>query len=706
MSNREPAIRRAVDDFFVSVGSLIASQIADENAKLADLFRPSPDSGVASYGRPFVHEAMRKLVNGLLGADDGPPLWIGILLTGRLNSLTHVARRFIYWDYKFKDQNLLGSAGALWDPLINDETALRKHFKEKLSLSKWYETGLLEPAVRRVHLLNLERLGDNHQLGSPDPKSTAIGLWGAGSEKMSGMYHGLEKGETPRFDRYLKFLFGGNTGVALYTAVPIVSEHNVMKRSIGEVFLAEGTTLLSPASRDDLLIGLRYVALGLSARFFFIDQEDLENEKETLKQERLRLEKFEQRMTLIERPLRSLSEAIDKVRADAQSISMAVNEPTDGLFKYHRELSRYFTKQTLTVSSRLSIDIEHDTNTYTPSRKAIPVLYLLLGQILGFDEDFALCQSEAEIVALAEARLDTIKKNTKLEENRKWKFIEKFILDPISCPITDKTIFVADKAMEALDILKRVLHTPFKPDANRWPIFSLLIACVAEDNSCFPSIRKQTYIGLDTTGSVDGVVDLLTAELRDIPKLAPPYALHHLLKFICLLRNSQRGNRSQESTEKGPIVELHIHERLPSEDNQGQLISIDILYSIHGGDAVSYVKGVKDAIRRRIDDGKVYTADDLTGDALEPFEYLVRVGANWKCLRPRYISEDKYIELASLLAIHKNRVPSMMKCVQRKDVMFTLVPSASTRDTLAKAFICICRAVEDKVCASLIFLKK
>lgn len=692
MLTREEIIRRAVDDFFISVGSLIASQIANENAKLADLFRLSPDSGVASYGRPFVRDAMRKLVNELLGDDKGQPLWIGILLTGRLNSLSHVAKRFIYWDYPSPSGNGLRCAGELWDNLINDETALRMHFREKLSISKWYETGLLEPAVRRVHLLNLDLLPGVPHLGEISSKTTAIGLFGKAVGKMSGMYHGLDDEAKPKFDNYLEFLFGRSTGVALYTAKPIVSEHNVMKRSIGEVFLAEGVSLLSPASRENLLAGLRDVALGLASRFFFIDQEELESEKK-------RLRKFEERLSLIEKPLRSLTEAIDLVRADAQSISMAVYEPSDGLFKYHRELSQYFIAQTLTISPKLAVNIEHDIPTYGNDVTPIAVLYLVLGRILGFDREIEQCQSKEEVCALSRARVDTIR-NTGLEQKRKLDFLSNFIF----CYILEDPKGMADlnseKAKSILGRLKCILHTPFKPDAYHWPIHPLMIACLTEESKEFPATYMYIYKGLESPEKIADIRKAHLEEVEFVQELDPPYALHHILEFIGRLRDSQRDINKKETGASSPITELHIHDRQP--DKQGQLVVIEIRFTTRKADPSVYAKAVVEGMSRRIKDGNAYDSNDMIGDTLLPFEHLVRVGAVWKCLRPRLDGEDAALLASCIQAIYMTCPSSVMtKKLEVADVVFCLVPRESTQAQLSNMFVCTCQAHENSVCVGL-----
>ncbi len=688
-ASRETAIRRAVDDFFISVGSLIAAQIADENAKLADLFRKTRDSGVAFYGRPFVQRAMTRLVNTLIGDNWQCPLWVGILLTGRLNSRPHVAKRFIYWDHTSGTDKLC-SAAALWDKLIDADSALKKHFDEKLSLSKWYETGLLEPAIRQVHLLNVDCGPNLSSLGKINPRTTAIGLFGSGAAKLSGMYHGLEEQSQPKFDRYLEFIFGGSSGISLYTATPIVSEHNVMKRSIGEVFLAEGVQPLDADARGDLLTGLRLVALGLSARFFFIDQEELE-------EERSRLKKFEERLTLIEKPLRSMAHAIDQVRADTQRINMAVYEPSDNLFKHHRELSPCFTQQMLQLSERLSLQVAHTPKTYTDAghhtSDAAGVLFLALGIVLGFDKDLRHCQAHDELIAAARARLTFIYGQTGVQK-RTLQFIMTHVLNVHG--LSEIVNVQQSVAIAMLEALKAIVHTPFKPDADEWPILPLIVSSLSETSETAPPVAFEAYANKELCVSAHSSKDARKQTFDQVRKLSP-LAWHQLLEFVSLLRDSQM-QKAGETPVTGLSAISHKDEHGNCRD---RLIVVTIKLRIRSidnraTDVAGYVSGVKEAIDERMKGSTTGNPNERVGEATWPYLYFLEAGSAWRYLRPSVVPDVS--TLATCLTHCNGLVPKGGLPVDQPAVVFCLVPCAHTTDVL-NCMICACRVGDDETTA-------
>jgi hypothetical protein len=281
------------------------------------------------------------------------------------------------------------------------------------------------------------------------------------------------------------------------------------------------------------------------------------------------LERAEQMLLKLQRPLDELTDAFGRVQAEAQEMQAILNDPEEGVFKAHKALAPLFQQgHAIQISHCLFLSSNHEWSESEPLDNLQLAYCYALACIFGVQNRLQEASSREAFVEKARGAL-----REKRESGVNGELIQ---LLTVLCGLKDlhnrmgskveiedsvQACWRADKQEESvgdmqtrysasLNMLKRVAFTPFKSFGQKWPIAPAQVAAV-------------------TKRLVDGSESLDKAVSPDLPPQDTPFSQHAILSFIIGVKSEIK---SKEKTDH-PVSALKVDApgREPDKDKGGIL---------------------------------------------------------------------------------------------------------------------------------------
>lgn len=245
-------------------------------------------------------------------------------------------------------------------------------------------------------------------------------------------------------------------------------------------------------------------------------------------------EKSAKMLSLLQAPLRRLTEAHRQIQEDTQELRAILYEPSEGIFAVQKEIAELFDEgDTILNPDKSRVILEHQPSKYIEEDDARWVLSHTLsrfrgGELRGIDAKDAL---DREICAL---KLSKSKPNEPLHEYAKS--IERLL--GINLDTMTSELISTIKPIEKLEDIKKILFTPFKPDRSndniRWSLLP-------------PLLPSKVTIGTVTINTVPSPSSDQSSLIWVVSGANPFTIQGHLLKFVCRLIAQHLKNNSDSS---------------------------------------------------------------------------------------------------------------------------------------------------------------
>jgi hypothetical protein len=243
-------------------------------------------------------------------------------------------------------------------------------------------------------------------------------------------------------------------------------------------------------------------------------------------------------LMLLQRPLDSLTDAFDKVQAEAQEMQAILNDPEEGIFKAHKALAPLFHEgHTIQVSNFIPLTPRHNWDASIGLQDLQTAYCYALACIFGIQNRLEDAQTHSALIektytALKEKRESVV--NTELISLLGVICGFNALGDPeLECSvrigwtkgsggtrIAESNLDAQERFSKALKMLKRVAFTPFKSFGHEWPTAPVQIASITNqimkgeqnlDSELSPSLKQE-----DTPFSQQAILTFLVGMKSEI----------------------------------------------------------------------------------------------------------------------------------------------------------------------------------------------